>query len=205
MHLNETPDSLPASAVEVHPTMSTGLPAEGRVAPQARSIRSLQHGDKEQIRTLLVETNVFRSEEIDVAMELCDIVLEKPIRQDYEMYTYVDSGNAVMGFLCIGPTPITKGTFDLYWIAVRPAVQRHGVGKRLLEFGEELVRSKHGRLLVAETSSQPLYLPSRTFYLHNGFTEVAHIHDYYDTGDDLIIYAKYLPLRQPHQSSTSSL
>lgn len=157
-------------------------------------IRTLQREDKEHIHTLLVETDVFKQEEIDVAMELIDVVLEQPDQKDYEMYTCVDPAlrDTVLGYLCVGPTPIANGTFDLYWIAVKPLTQRHGVGKRLLEFGEELVRSKEGRLLVAESSSQPKYLKARTFYLHNGFTEAAHIKDYYDVGDDLVIYAKYL-------------
>jgi ribosomal protein S18 acetylase RimI-like enzyme len=177
--LNEALDTAEVSVVGI-PTTPPG------------TIRKVQPSDREHIRTTLGETAVFKQEEIDVAMELVDIVLEKPDQQDYEMYCWVDEMDMAVGFLCIGPTPITKGTFDLYWIAVRPAAQRRGVGKRLLSFGEELVRSKNGRLLVAETSSQPSYLPSRTFYLNNGFSEVARIPDYYDRGDDLMIYVKYL-------------
>lgn len=174
-------------ALDLPPVSTAGI-----VQPPPATIRSVQQRDRDQIHALLVETGVFKTEEIDVAMELVDIVLEKPNQQDYEMYCCVDGADAVVGFLCIGPTPITKGTFDLYWIAVKPGVQRHGVGKRLLSFGEEFARSKNGRLLVAETSSQPSYASSRAFYLRNGFTEVASIADYYDVGDDLIIYVKQL-------------
>lgn len=156
------------------------------------TIRKLQQTDKDRIRGLLLETGVFKTEEVDVAMELADIVLEKPNQRDYEMYCCVDETDAVTGFLCIGPTPLTTGTFDLYWIAVDPAVQRQGVGRQLLSFGEERVRLQQGRLLVAETSSQPTYLPARRFYLRNGFIESARITDYYDRGDHLIIYVKHL-------------
>lgn len=177
--MNEALDTAAVSAVGP-PTTSPG------------TIRKLQLSDKEHIRTILGEAAVFKEEEIDVAMELVEIVLEKPDQQDYDMYCWVDEMDTVVGFLCIGSTPITRGTFDLYWIAVRPTAQRRGVGKRLLTYGEELVRSKNGRLLVAETSSQPAYLPSRTFYVNNGFTEIARVPDYYDRGDDLMIYVKYL-------------
>lgn len=162
--------------------------------PARLEIRKTQREDKEPIRAILLGTDVFRPEEVEIAMELVDAVLDRP-EEEYEMYTCVTEGGEIVGFLCIGPTPITKGTFDLYWIAVKPFVQRHGIGKRLLEYGEQVARSHEGRLIVAETSSQPKYLKARTFYLHNGFAEVAHIRDYYDIDDDLVIYGKYLQQR----------
>ena len=155
-------------------------------------IRKLQHGDREYVRTILQETDVFKPGEIAVAMELVDVFLDRQGQQDYDMYVSLDDEQNVVGYMCIGPTPITKGTFDLYWIAVKPSAQRHGIGRQLIEFGEHLVHSKDGRLIVTETSSQPKYLKVRTFYVHNGYGEVAHIRDYYDVGDDLVIYGKYL-------------
>lgn len=158
-------------------------------------IRKLQREDKEHVHTILIETDVFRPDEIDVAMELIDEYLDDPQHEDYEIYSGVGEADEVLGFLCFGPTPLTNSTFDLYWVAVKPTAQRRGIGKRLLEFAEERVRARGGGLLLAETSSQPKYLKTRTFYLHSGYQEVAQIKDYYDLGDDLITYGKYL--RQP--------
>ncbi len=39
-----------------------------------------------------------------------------------------------------GPTPLTLGTFDLYWMAVDPKAQGHGIGKALVRWLEEHVR-----------------------------------------------------------------
>lgn len=180
---------MPLNAV---PDSDTLHDVESSVGVEGTRIRSIQREDKEAVRALLVETGVFRPEEIDVAVELIDVVLNDPAQHYYEIYACVDTSQSVLGYICFGPTPMTKGTFDLYWIAVRPSAQHHGVGKRLLAFSEEAVRAREGRLIVAETSSQPSYLKARTFYSRNGFTDVAHIKDYYSTGDDLIIYAKYL-------------
>lgn len=154
-------------------------------------IRKLDRDDREKVRALLVETDVFKPAEIEVALELIDTFLDHPKQKDYEMYSCVET-NEVLGYVCLGPTPFTGGTFDLYWLAVKPSAQRHGVGRKMLEFGEEIVGRKGGSLLITETSSQPKYLKTRTFYLHNGYTEVAQIRDYYDVGDDLVIYGKYL-------------
>ena len=156
------------------------------------SIRLLQREDKEPIQNLLRATDVFSEEEIDVAIELIQICLEDEHQKDYEIFSYVDSEQRVAGYACIGPTPSTQGTFDLYWIAVLPAVHGKGIGSELLRFVEEHVRGKGGRLLIAETSSTPKYEKTRAFYERKGFQQHARIKEYYKPGDDLIIYGKYL-------------
>lgn len=154
-------------------------------------IRPLRPEDREPIRELLVETNVFTNEEIGIALELIDTVLDKPEQKDYIVFVCEDGGE-VLGYYCIGPTPATQSTFDLYWIATKPSRQRRGVGGILDEHAANLIRSKGGRLVIAETSSQPKYEMTRRFYLTRGYTELSRIRDYYRIGDDLVVYGKYL-------------
>ena len=156
------------------------------------NIRLLQREDREPIENLLRATDVFSDEEIDVAIELIQICLEDAQQEDYEIFSYVNNDQQVAGYVCIGPTPSTQGTFDLYWIAVSPAVHGTGVGSELLRFAEEHIRAKGGRLLIAETSSTPKYEKTRAFYKRKGFEQQACIKDYYKSGDDLVIYGKYL-------------
>jgi len=154
-------------------------------------IRSLRRKDRESVRQLLVETEVFSSEEIGIALELIDVVLDRPQQEDYTIRVYEENGE-VLGYYCVGPTPATQATFDLYWIATRPSGQHRGVGSALDEHAENLIRSKGGRLVIAETSSQPKYEKTRQFYLTRGYTELSRIRDYYRIGDDLVVYGKYL-------------
>ena len=154
-------------------------------------IRSLRREDREPIRQLLVETDVFTAEEIGIALELIDMVLDKPEQRDYVIRVCEDGGE-VLGYYCIGPTPVTQSTFDLYWIATKPSGQRRGVGGALDEHAQNLIRSKGGGLVIAETSSQLKYEKTRRFYLTRGYTEVSRIRDYYRIGDDLVVYGKYL-------------
>ena len=156
------------------------------------TIRKLQRGDKDPIRYILEETNVFTSDEIDIAVELIDIFLDDPKQQDYHIYTGIDEQNNVVGYVCVGPTPLTEGTFDLYWIVVKPSVHGKGFGRQLLQKAEQFAEERNGRLLIAETSSLPKYEPTRTFYDKNHYVEISRIKDYYRSGDDLIIYGKYL-------------
>jgi ribosomal protein S18 acetylase RimI-like enzyme len=155
-------------------------------------IRPFRKEDIAPLVEILRATSVFRPEEIAVAIELMEIVVDEPRQQDYIMYTAVDEGETVRGYYCVGPTPMTQGTFDLYWIAVDPSTQRKGVGRTLLQHCEALVQSNHGRLIVVETSSQAKYEPTRRFYERNGYHEEARIRRYYAPDDDLVIYTKLL-------------
>ncbi len=157
------------------------------------NIRPLKPGDRQEIENLLRETSVFTDEEINVALELIDTALEDASQKDYQIYTGVGTSGEVLGYFCVGPTPLTAGTYDLYWIAVKPAVHDRGIGRQLLVYAEKMVAGQGGRLLVAQTSSQPKYEHTRNFYLKNRYGELARIRDYYKIGDDLVIYGKYVP------------
>ncbi|HEX9116332.1 MAG TPA: GNAT family N-acetyltransferase [Anaerolineae bacterium] len=98
----------------------------------------------------------------------------------------------LLGFACFGPRPLTQGTYDLYWIVVAPQAGRQGVGAALLERVAGAVRQQGGRLLVAETSGTPGYVPARQFYLGHGFDQVATIAGFYAPGDDLVLFVRRL-------------
>ncbi len=155
-------------------------------------IRSLVEKDRARLLSILIKTRVFTSEEIDVAMELIDVVLKDQTQKDYQIHCLVDDQDQAVGYICYGPTPMTQGTFDLYWIAVDPDFQEQGVGSNLLGFLEEVVRVKGGWMILADTSTIPQYEKTRKFYLRNGFQEVARIPDYYHPGNDRVTFCRRL-------------
>lgn len=87
---------------------------------------------------------------------------------------------------------MTEGTFDLYWIAVDPARQGTGIGRALLAAVEELVRAEGGRMMLVETAGKPAYAATRAVYAACGYREVARVPDFYEDGDDKIVYARRL-------------
>jgi ribosomal protein S18 acetylase RimI-like enzyme len=153
-------------------------------------IRPISAADRDPIRRILVETGMFTDQEVSIALELVDTVLTKPEQQDY----VINVGEVVapVGYYCIGPTPATVGTFDLYWIAVDPATQGRGIGAALVAHAEKVVRGRGGRLILAETSSQAKYEGTREFYRRRGYDQLTLIRDYYSPGDDLIVFGKYI-------------
>lgn len=149
--------------------------------------------DVELLHALLVATEVFTHEEIAIALELMHTALNNSHQRDYLVAVYDNpEEGGVLGYYCIGPTPATVSTYDLYWIATHPMVHGKGIGRALLAHAEDLIRSFGGTLVIAETSSTPRYDKTRTFYINAGYTELARIRDYYRPGDSLVVYGKYL-------------
>jgi GNAT superfamily N-acetyltransferase len=142
--------------------------------PSSPVIRSLRKDDRTPLKRLVDETRVFTDAEVAIALELIDVVLEKPDQRDYSI-AVCEEGGIPVGYYCLGPTPGTGGTFDLYWIAVHPSRHGRGIGAVLDAHAEALVRSYGGRLIVAETSSTPRYDGTRAFYQRRGYSEVARI------------------------------
>ena len=153
-------------------------------------IRPMRPADKPAVMDLIRATDMFMPQEIDVAEELIDVFFDKPDQKDYDVVVVEEPEGVVAGYMTWGPTPMAVGAYDLYWMAVSPKAQGRGLGKRLVRWLEETVKSLGGRLLIIETAGQPKYHPTRGFYLGLGYKEVARIPDYYKPGDDRIVYTK---------------
>ena len=108
----------------------------------------------------------------------------------YVFVAEIDS--IIAGYICYGPTPLTEGTWDIYWVAVAPNRQSQGIGKSLLSFAEGAIKELKGRMAIIETSSNPEYETTRRFYLGQGYELTCHIADFYAAGDDKLIMVKRL-------------
>lgn len=153
--------------------------------------RPLGRDQRPEVADIVAAAGVFRSDELEVALEVFDASCVAP-GQDYHGLGAFDPSGGLAGFVLYGPTPCTLGTWDVYWIVVRPDAQGCGVGRGLLTRVESEMRRLDGRLAVIETSSREDYSSTRNFYLSCGYREVARIPEFYDRGDDRITYAKRL-------------
>jgi len=153
-------------------------------------IRPTLPEDHDQILQILKRTDYFTSEEIEIADELLNSYFDHSLESGY--WTYTALTDKVAGYVCYGPTPLTDGTYDIYWIAVDPDVQGRKIGTELLRFAEEDIAKHKGRLITVYTSSQEKYSSTRSFYLKRGYHEGARIRNYYRLGDDLVIYVKQI-------------
>ena len=140
---------------------------------------------------ILHSTPEFLPREVVVAEELIDSFLTSPQESGYHILVAETDGK-VMGYICYGETPLTEGTWDIYWIAVDRTRQGKGIGGALMREMENKIRELKGRLTIIETSSKPDYNKTRRFHSSQGYSEIALIPDFYTVGDGKVIMIKRL-------------
>lgn len=155
------------------------------------SIRAMLAKDRQPIITILENTPAFSPADVQIAIELIDCYLADNINSGYYFYIAELEGQAV-GYICYGPTPLTQGTWDIYWMATAPELKGKGIGTALMKLAEDNIRQTGGRMTLIETSSQPLYLEARKFHLAHGYIIVSSIPDFYSPGDNKITFRKLL-------------
>lgn len=107
-------------------------------------------------------------------------------------FWFTDFDNELVGMAYVAPERMTKGTWNLYLIAVHPHRQRQGRGKSLLRHIEQVLTERGERLLLVETSGTDDFDYVRGVYRKSGYTEEARIRDFYATGVDKIVFRKVL-------------
>jgi ribosomal protein S18 acetylase RimI-like enzyme len=152
-------------------------------------IRPMVRKDKSAVTRILRDTPEFTPAEVVLADEVISDYLFNPSKSGYFILV-AEMDSSIVGYICYGPTPITEGTWDIYWIAVDRKVQGQGTGRQLMTAAEEKIKQAQGRLILVETSSKPGYEKTNLFYKRMGYQETARIVDFYSVGDDQIIYEK---------------
>jgi ribosomal protein S18 acetylase RimI-like enzyme len=154
-----------------------------------RMIRPIQPADDEALIELTTATGYFKPIELSTLREVLSDYHKEDRLAGHRAFLWEEEGRLI-GFVYYAPTPMTDRSWHLYWIAVAAGAQGRGFGGRLLEFVENDVRERGGRMLLIETSLLPHYESTRRFYFKYGYSAVAQIPDYYADGDGLIVFAK---------------
>ena len=154
-------------------------------------VRKMRPQDKAAVMQILNTTSEFKPFEVTVAEELIDAFLEEGDSSGYPTRVAVVA-NEICGYICFGETPLTIGTWDIYWIAVEKSKQGKGIGKSLMAAVEKEIAKLSGRLILIETSSTEEYEKTRLFYSSIGYTVVCSINDFYLPGDNKVILEKRL-------------
>ncbi|HKY31732.1 MAG TPA: GNAT family N-acetyltransferase [Candidatus Polarisedimenticolia bacterium] len=165
--------------------------SQPRPQEAAASIRMMHAGDRPGLLAILEATRAFHPAEIQVALELIDFALERPGQTDYH-FRCLDLGGRLAGYMCYGQVPLSDRCWDLYWIAVDPALHGRGLGRSLIACMEEDLRERRARKILIETGGKSSYGPTRRFYESAGYAEIARIPGFFAPGDDKVIFGKDL-------------
>jgi acetoin utilization deacetylase AcuC-like enzyme/GNAT superfamily N-acetyltransferase len=151
----------------------------------------LQPEDPGRIRHLVEITGFFSQEEIDVAEELPQERLARGAASGYH-FVMAEQYGRLVGYASYGQISCTVSSYDLYWIAVHPDIQGKGLGQRLLQETERLIRDAGGSRIYVDTSQRLQYASTRAFYENAGYRLDAVLKEFYAPGDNKVIYCKAL-------------
>jgi len=146
-------------------------------------------GDLPALRRLVLSTGVFYPEERAIALELLQERLRLGPTSGYEFF-FAERDRELVGYCAWGAVPLTKASYDLYWIAVAPQAQGLGIGQRLMTLAEQAIARCGGGQLYIETSSRDVYARTRRFYRAADYRQAARLADFYAPGDHKIVFCK---------------
>lgn len=150
-------------------------------------IRELQACDLPQIKSIIDENQMFPSELLD---EMTQGYFDG--NEEDLWYAVESEQGAVIGVAYCAPERMTEGTWNLLLIAIAKQYQGKGIGGKLMQFVEAALTQRKVRVLLVETSGLPEYQLTRAFYPMFGYKQVAVIPEYYDQGDDKVVFWKSL-------------
>ncbi|MDO6445361.1 GNAT family N-acetyltransferase [Colwellia sp. 1_MG-2023] len=152
------------------------------------TFRALTCDDLPTVKQIIDETEMFPSEMLD---EMTAPFFDHTNSDNEDLWFVACSDQPVAIAYC-APERMTDGTWNLLLIAVSPKCQGLGVGKKFMVFLEQQIQNIPGRILLVETSGLPEFAITRNFYPQCGYTQVACIPDFYEAGDDKIVFLKKL-------------
>ena len=139
----------------------------------------LKKSDIPCIKEILESTGFFYKAEIDIALELVHENISKGEEKSGYFFILAEESDKPAAFSCFGPIPGTESSYDLYWIAVEKSQRGKGIGQILMDKSRENIRQRGGVNIWIETSSRPLYEPTRQFYIRYGCEKAGELSDFY--------------------------
>ena len=149
-------------------------------------IRAITDNDLPALKAIIDATDLFPSNMLD---EMISDYLSNKDSNEY-WFTY-DDGKPVAIAYC-APEKMTVGTWNLYLIAVHPDYQRLGLGTSMLHHIEQKLAEGGERILLVETSGLQSFEGTREFYRKSGYEKEAQIREFYQAGEDKIVFRKLL-------------
>jgi ribosomal protein S18 acetylase RimI-like enzyme len=150
-------------------------------------IRAVLKKDIESLKKVVDSSELFPSEYLE---KMISDYFNNKDTQDIWFTYIVDNTPKAIGY-CV-PEKLTNGTYNLLAIGVSRDIQRNGIATEMMDYIEQQLKYKDGRILIVETSSDNAQIGARNFYQKIGYTQMAIIKDFWNDGEDKIVFWKKL-------------
>lgn len=152
--------------------------------------KKIFQSDLEQIEEIVESTGFFHSYEVKIASEVAEEAIQKGEEESGYHFIFIEENGKTIAFASYGEIPCTKNRYDLYWIVVHNNYRNKGLGSILLAEVEKEINESGGKSIYVETSSKEKYIPTRAFYTKNNYTVEAEMKDFYEDGDNKVVFIK---------------
>jgi ribosomal protein S18 acetylase RimI-like enzyme len=152
-----------------------------------REIRKVRRADIPELKKVLDSSELFPSYLLD---DMINDYLNNESSTDFWFTTIENEKPVSIGYCA--PERLTEGTYNLYAIAVNKSLQGNGIGKQMMEYIESHLRNSGNRILIVETSGKPEFELTREFYIKCQYIKQAVIPEFYEKGDDKVVFWKKL-------------
>ncbi len=150
-------------------------------------IRKIIKNDLQKLKEIIDSNELFPSDLLD---EMSSDFFTNELSLDVWLTAeHLDNPIAVLYF---APERMTVGTYNLYLIAIQKELQGKGFGKEIMTFVEQYLKELNGRILIVETSGLPEFELTRKFYDKCNYERSAVIKEFYQEGEDKVIFWKKL-------------
>ncbi|MDR2338220.1 MAG: GNAT family N-acetyltransferase [Deltaproteobacteria bacterium] len=150
----------------------------------------VKESDISVITALTRNTDFFREDEVLIAQNLIAELVIDP--ESIYKFLIAEVQGQVVGYTCYNKIECSLISYDLDWVVVDKNFQGQQIGKALLRKTEDIIFAAGGKFIYAETSGQALYENTRKFYLACNFKLAAEFPDFYDFGDNKLVFVKKL-------------
>ena len=144
--------------------------------------------DRTKLLSIIKKSGQFDNDGLQHVQQTLD---EHLAGQDEALW-YTAHDNEPVGVAYCTPEPMTSGTWNLLMLWVEAGFEGRGFGSALVTKIESELQQKGARLLIVETSGMDDFNTARLFYAKAGFQLEARIKNFFDAGDDKLVYTKSL-------------
>lgn len=152
----------------------------------SEKIRAIAREDIPSLKTVIEANDLFPADMLDEMMA----GYFKNENDNEFWFTYEDEKPVAIAYCA--PEKMTEGTWNLYLIAVHPDWQGQGIGTSMMEYIEQTLSKQGERILLVETSGLASFEKTQRFYLKCGYEQEGRIREFYQAGEDKIIFRKSL-------------
>lgn len=154
------------------------------------TIRPVTDTDKPAVLQVAESCSLFQPEELGELDGMIDAFLSGAL--EGHQWLALHEAHQIKAAAYYAPETFADGVWNLYFIGVLANQQGKGHGSAILKHVEQELTNEGQRILIIETSGLDGFELTRKFYDQHGYTVEARIRDYYQEGEDKVVFWKKL-------------